>query len=135
MKTLKDYELQRGDWVKLATDNWREFRVWQCGRYEFYDYGLRIDGDLPALAVLRPNVIIRDSLENALKDLKQDNHISPYSQPYLVYDIIHPKEEKKSLFDEIFKGRYRTDFSEDLKKFIKPICDEIDKLKNKENEG
>ncbi len=131
MKTLKDYELQRGDWVKFSYDKkWRELAEMD-GVYYLFD-NKTYSSIYKVEAVMRPSKILRDEMseifDNALVNrCEQEGTI-------IIYKIIHPKEEKKSLFDEIFKGRYRTDFSEDLKKFIKPICDEIDKLKNKENE-
>jgi hypothetical protein len=137
MKTLKDYELIRGDWVEFHSYGWREFRGKANELHCFYDSEYDAPDGAFVNAVLRPKIILRDILDDKLRMARQylaegllpTSFVKSYS-----FELILPKEEKKSLFDEIFKGRYRTDFSEDLKKFIKPICDEIDKLKNKENE-
>lgn len=135
MKTLKDFPLERGDWVKFSYDKkWRELAEMD-GIYYLFDH-VTYSPSYEVEAVLRPSVIIRDRLEEILQRAysREKGDCVTFPQSFYFKEI-HPKEEKKSLFDEIFQGRYRTDFSEDLKKFIKPICDEIDKLKNKENEG
>lgn len=142
---LSDYDLIRGDWVKFADYGWGEFRNYAENdnnpnfHARFYDHG-RMAEDDKVEAVIRPPFIFRDLLK---KNIDSDTFCNAYSIPIvnmrtgLHFDMefknIHPKEEKKSLEKKL---------QEAYSSPCMPIADvlfemaaEIDKLKNKENEG
>lgn len=132
MKTLKHYDLQKGDWVKLTDFGWGEFRKYNSNndnqRFHaaFYDHGWMSE-DHKVESVLRPSVIIRDILDKTLERLKQDCHTCKYTQPYLVFDIIHPKERKKSLKEKCSLN-YPMD-ALDVFNTFHLLCEEIEELK------
>ena len=140
MKTLKNYELQRGDWVKLHGSEWHEYE----GLDDFNQHRFITNNYIKSNfveAVLRPKINLRDTLDDKLRMARQylaegllpTSFIKSYS-----FELILPKEEKKSLFEKItgFKEPVSTIFIKELRQEdLALICDEIDKLKNKENEG
>jgi len=97
MKTLKDYDLQRGDWVRCGVV-WHE--VSDCTEHyvSFYDVidSVPLDKKM-MLAVLRPSVIIRDKLDDSLEHVRSGEPYTSTDQWNVSLKEIHPKERKKSL--------------------------------------
>lgn len=131
MKTLKSYDLQRGDWVNFGA-KWSEFHEFSEVKFVafFYDDVGR-DINTPVQAVLRPSVIIRDELEGALKYLRSpDYNPERGSLPAgseIIFTEIHPKERKKSLKEKCSLN-YPMD-ALDVFNAFHLLCEEIEALK------
>lgn len=104
MNKLSDYELDGGEWVKFHYHGWLEFVEYDFkDTYYFYTLNDKNSGKFgPGVlveAVLRPSIIIRDKLDEALK----------YQSTYnLSFEIIHPRKNSviplKSKLDELIEG-------------------------------
>lgn len=125
MKTLKSYDLQRGDWVKFSSDKtWRELKEIGITDYVFdsYSYTSRYEVE----AVLRPSVIIRDKLDDKLEDVRKQSHYSHMNQFIVKLTEIHPKEEKSTaeLIQTIYDNKGQSSWDA-----VRVLAAEIDKLK------
>lgn len=131
MKTLRDYELKRGDWVKLPGSEWQEFSINNNREYFFEGKNRVFAPEKEVEAVLRPSVTIRDILDKVLERLSQDVHTCEYTQPYLVFDIIKPKEPENILYEDVINELQKRPGKVNIYGALAIICDEIEALKAK----
>jgi hypothetical protein len=136
---LSDYDLQRGDWVKFVGSEWLEYE----GFDDFKQPRLITNNYLKTNmveAVLRPSVIVRDELDEALKyqlTYNPQKHVS--YQQNLSFKIIHPKQEKTTLFDDLKVHDIQIESDNSLSANIFKVIsrrfqkleDQIDRLKEK----
>lgn len=131
MKTLADYDLQKGDFFKHPDGKWYEFEGMTTTGYgdlHYNFYEATFAAKCAVEAVLRPSVIIRDILDRQLAC--RNVPILELAQG-LRFQQIHPKEEKKSLIKEVFGHCYVSPAGDLIvnERAIGIICEEIDKLK------
>lgn len=102
---LKDYDVKPGDMCKIPNSSgevgWSELKLIRVGNFA-YPY-LFLDGnyshdDRLCEAVLRPSIIIRDSLDAFLRYLSSPDY-SPERgscpcQPDITFQIIRPRKEE-----------------------------------------
>lgn len=127
MNKLSDYDLQRGDRVKLNGE-WYEFFKMFDGAYFFYDKDYEALSKVEVEAALRPSFILREQLDDILKTQQTFSDRQYYRQYPIDWEIIHPrKEEKKSLEKEL--REVYANPSMPLREVLFKIAAVVDKLK------
>ncbi len=135
MAQLKDYDLQRGDWVKIKhpfsnSYIWTEFKSFD-NRYYFQELDHTLHCTHEVKAVLRPSVVIRDELDSILG---HNPEVYINLPKWMHFELIHAKQErvKVDTHDEMIQYLEETSkYGYSNRDKIHYLCREIDKLKDK----
>lgn len=131
MNKLGDFDLKRGDWVKVKSRSWQEVLV--VNESVETDKGLytpNIINHYYVESVLRPSVVIRDHLDRYLNYAR--GYLGNAAHEYIAFEEVKPKEVKKSLFEKLKElDPILNDKNGEAVKFL---CNEIEALQRQVKE-